>query len=152
MTKLNIVKETQSHNHGDGDTSGERYCKRDTVSHSHTITGVVKTDKEWPDFEIDGEVKEGDVFYFVYALYDTGDSFGRSENHLSEIALLKDYQDAKFLRDQLEKNNEDRDAMDPINITYPVCGKTEPVCTSSWKGYFERLRSLNIQPVICLSK
>jgi hypothetical protein len=124
---------------------------RDDTREEHTILGAEQVTDGCHDFEVT-HVKDGDTLYFVYALYNTGDSFGSSENLLCQLALLKHLEDAEYLQELLrkdyqtyrEKGNYD---YKPLKVTYPKSGFTENIGTGTWKGYFESLNGFEIAPV-----
>lgn len=129
-------------------SDGDEWDRGDTESY-HTIEGCKIVEKGTHSFELIGNFKEGQTLYFVYALYDTGDSFGSDGNQLCELALLEHEEDAILLKEQLEKNNKEKpDDFSPIEVFYPVAGITEKIGVSTWKGYFESLNGFNVEPVV----
>jgi hypothetical protein len=149
--KLNIKINTIEHviREADPDDEWDNGSHRD----EHEIIGAEIVDDEFSQFEVEG-VKEGDTLYFVYALYNTGDTFGSYENKLCDLALLRHLEDAEYLYDCLEKDSKTvQDQSDfesmfkPLSVTYPKCGITETIGVSTWKGYFESLNSFEIAAV-----
>lgn len=122
----------------------------DDIAHEYTIDGysVVKKN-EFYDFILDEDPK-GKTLYFVYAVYDTGDSFHREDNVMCEVGLYEHEEDAQAVMVALEKDYKDsktRELFDPIEVALPRRGIVETVATSTWKGHFERLREICIEPV-----
>lgn len=125
---------------------------RDDTRSEHTINGFEEVgEKEgwdfvWPDDEIPVKI------YIVYVLYDTGDSFGRSENNIELIGLYKDIADAEAVGDAIESDYKEYDEdrghnYEPLAILLPVKQTIENVSTSTWKGYFEHFNSVEVRRI-----
>jgi hypothetical protein len=54
-------------------------------------------------------------------------------------ALEKDYE------------NDDRN-FEPVKVSLPIKGTVETLCVATWKGYFQNLLSINIEPVSPVGK
>jgi hypothetical protein len=99
------------------------------------------------------EAPNGKTLYFVYALYNTGDSFHREDNAMCKIGLYEHEKDAEAVMFALEKDYKNNpDSFDVLEIALPIKGTVEKIGTATWKGHFERLRSFNIEPVSPVGK
>jgi hypothetical protein len=126
----------------------------DDFRHDYTINGYRLADdksREW-DFIFDKD-PEGKTLYFVYALYDTGDSFHRENNVMCEIGLYEHEKDAETVMYALEQDyKKNPDGFDVMEVALPIGGVIQKIAASTWKGHFERLRSINIEPVSPVGK
>ena len=154
MSKYSIYIIHESHREVTREAdSSDRWDADDTYT-NHVFKGYsIYHEKEAPswDFFVDkNDIDKSQPLYLVVAFYDTGDSFHKAENECVTLALLRNYGDAKRLKEKLEQNMKtDPDNFDPIIVEYPVSKKTETIGTSTWKGYFETLRSFDIIPLMC---
>lgn len=128
---------------------GERWDGDDTEE-SHDIHGfsVVKEKDGW-DFILPYD-PTGKTLYLVCAFYDTGDSFHREENKLDLVSLVDDYADASTILRYIEtdyKLFQESDKYDykPSTVHLPHSKRNEEIYTSTWKGYFERLREVRVE-------
>jgi hypothetical protein len=78
LCRLEVVNDHYSHTTRHPDTN-DRWDRGNTHS-NWTVSGLRLTNREYGDVTADFEVMAGDVLYMVYAIYSTGDSFGRDEN------------------------------------------------------------------------
>lgn len=124
----------------------------DDLDWDHDIQGfVVVGEKDYWDFVMTNNPK-GKTLYLVYALYSTGDSFHHEENVICLVGLYEDESDAVAVMDALELDDkENEDSREPVKVQLPKKGVEETIATSTWKGYFESLSSINIEPVLELS-
>lgn len=90
-------------------------------------------------------------YYLVHVSYNTGDSFGSSENEICFMDLLEDRKDAEYLKKQIEKNAKDDNILS-ITIKYPKSKITKTLSTGTWKGYFESFNSVTVEAIDCLNK
>ena len=91
------------------------------------------------------EIENGKVYFFVYAVYSTGDSFGYDRNGgIEELGLFERREDANRCRNMaLEPEINGSHSIQLINnegIEY----KTH----CPWFGYFENLEDIEVVPVI----
>lgn len=125
----------------------------DDLAWDHDIQGfsVVGKKKYW-DFVMTKNPK-GKTLYLVYALYNTGDSFHCEENVICLVGLYEDEADAVSVMDAIELDDKensgrfDSDRFNPINVKLPKKGVEETIATSTWKGHFERLNTVNVESV-----
>lgn len=119
----------------------------DDLAWDHDIQGFsVVGEKGYWDFVMENNPK-GKTLYLVYALYDTGDSFRHEENEICLVGLYEDETDAVAVMEALELDYKKNESFNPIKVRLPKKGVEETIGTSTWKGFFERLRSINIEPV-----
>lgn len=125
----------------------------DDVCHSHTIYGYrVIPEKSYWDFVLPNDPK-GKTLYFVYALYNTGDSFHCEENVMCKVGLYEYEKDAESVMVALENDYKtDMDSFEPVKVYLPRKKTVETIGVSTWKGYFERLLNINIEPVSPVGK
>jgi hypothetical protein len=120
----------------------------DDLAWDHNIQGfsVVGEKKYW-DFVMTKNPK-GKTLYLVYALYNTGDSFYCEENVICLVGLYEDKEDAVAVMDALELDNKKNSGrFNPINVKLPKKGVEETIATSTWKGHFERLDTINVEMI-----
>lgn len=121
----------------------------DDISHDHDIQGFsVVGEKEGWDFVLN-ENPEGD-WQLVCAFYSTGDSFHNENNCLSLVSFVKHMEDAEAILAAIEKDYkayyEKQDwKHEPLKAHLPIANKEEEIYTGTWKGYFERLQSVEIK-------
>ncbi len=143
---IKIDKTSRQHVTREADPN-ERWDGDDT-DWEHDIHGFsVSGEKDYWDFVMKNDPK-GKTLYLVYALYSTGDSFHHEENVICLVGLYEDESDAIAVVDAIEldyKKNED--SFEPVKVKLPKKGVEETIATSTWKGYFESLSSINIEPV-----
>lgn len=122
---------------------------RNDVYYDHEIRGYefVKEGRYW-DFVVSEPPQPFTRYYVVYALYDTGDSFHREANRICFVYLTEHYPDAQAVMFALEKDYRQKyGTFEAVQVKLPVKGTIEPICSSTWKGHFERLRSIQIETV-----
>jgi hypothetical protein len=126
----------------------EQYDRDDTYS-EHEIHGfvVLNSDRGW-DFILPYDPTNHSM-YLVCAFYDTGDSFGRSENKLSLVSLVRNIEDAKAILNALTEDykafqSKEKHDYKPVKVRLPVEGTIEELYTATWKGYFEHLKEFRI--------
>lgn len=115
---------------------------RDDTAGDITIQGINIVDKaSYKDIDVPIEVTEGEIYYLLWADYNTGDSFGHDGNQFEAIDLFTTSKAAYLARRQLLAANKSsgiytRDDGTNIQIYLP------------WEGYFESLNDLNVTEVI----
>lgn len=124
----------------------------DDLYHTHVIHGFKIVDKSssW-DFILN-EKPEG-KWYLVCAFYSTGDSFHTESNCLELVSFVKHIDDANTILAEI--NNDYRKytehkydfnyKISPLKIILPITNKEHDVYTNTWKGYFDRLESVEIR-------
>lgn len=123
----------------------------DDLDWDHDIQGFsVVGEKDCWDFVMSDDPK-GKTLHLVYVLYSTGDSFHHEENVICLVGLYEDIEDAMTVMDALEKDYEKDDSRLPVTVKLPKRGVEETIATSTWKGYFENLNSVNVVAVTELS-
>lgn len=138
--QVTVVRERDPKNQWSGEDTDTNY----------TINGFnVVGEKDMWDFVLSYD-PTGKTMYVVCAFYDTGDSFGSTENCLCLVSLQEHFQDAQAILRACEsdyKAYQEKGTWDykPLSVVLPAAGKTEEVYTGMWKGYFERLRELRVE-------
>lgn len=84
----------------------------------------------------------GETYYFVYVLYNTGDSFGNASGKLAEIGVYDSVEKANHISALIQQNANS----DSYKVFKDMDGL--PVSTSRWKGYFEDFSSVNTVPLV----
>ncbi len=88
--------------------------------------------------------KVGMDVWLVTVRYSTGDTFGRSLGNYKFITAYDNYEDAKSLAREIEKNNKNE-----TGYQFSFVPKTpfpeDSVECSSWTGYFDRLEMVDIE-------
>ncbi len=147
-TKIKVLDDSTEYTtrEGTGEWDG------DDTTQTHHITGIaIAKDKEYYDLEVGFEVKPEDKLYLVYVLYNTGNSFGSSDNHISFVDLFKDRKKAEALANQIlnhaERNDVNVGHKQKYSTSYLTeTGKESTFCPS-WVGYFESLNEVVVEPV-----
>lgn len=126
---------------GDGKMWGDREC----TSTSHDITGIeVVKEHAYRDLTVNFEVTPNETYYLLYAVYNTGDSFGWDDGAITFIDLFKTHEKAEaalHVIGQGHKNKSDR-----LNRYEAEDGKMIDIYRP-WEGYFERLQYIKIDTV-----
>lgn len=82
------------------------------------IEGIqIVSDKGWNDLTTSFDVKEGEVYYLLYAVYDTGDSFHRSDGQIEYVGL---YQSRDVAEDNAKRIKEHDKIASRLNRSYCV--------------------------------
>lgn len=150
--RFHVRINTDHHSHVTREADRDNQWDGDDISHDYSINGFEVVENCW-DFILH-EDPTGKDYYLVYVLYDTGDSFHREENCMCLVSFLPDLEDAKAILDAIEKDHRDYKKTQtheykPIDVHLPKANRIEQVSTGTWTGYFEHIRSVNIQPLRC---
>ena len=126
----------------------ERWDADDTSS-SYEILGLVLSSNDCSFLservDIDFEVKAGDQYYLLYAVYSTGSSFGKAEDGCIEfIDLYKTEEKANLAYDKVCK-----EAKTSV-ISIPTEGGNTHDLYVPWNGYFESLSYVELKPISLL--
>jgi hypothetical protein len=136
---------------------------RDDTYTSWTVDGVSlskNTGWEQEEVPVDFGVEKGDTVYLLYAIYSTGDSFGRDDcANLENILIFKDHEKAeaakKAIRNHYDRCNRWYDGDDKIedfNQQFSLMLKTETGLEYElhvpWTGYFESLDRVEVEPFV----
>jgi hypothetical protein len=109
-----------------------------------TIKGLEIVEKEsYDSFEMEGEVKKGDEFWVVYAIWSTGDSFGQDEDGRFEVLCINKSRDLAEANYQIYDSMESYGygAEDVGHFVTTDSGEKVPAY-APWFGYFENLSEL----------
>jgi hypothetical protein len=93
------------------------------------------------------EPEVGDIAFMLYAVYDTGCSFGTDEGAGFDIIGVFDDEDEAWAAHGKLQGAVNQDGPVTINI-----GGNSVTYRAPWTGYFEKLRYLEVKPLICEGK
>ena len=141
---IHVIDKTRERSHGDAEPGTGPYRDRGTTTTSHQIKGftVSRDEKSYRDFPVDFEPQYGLAYYLLYAIYTTGDSFGRDHGAgIEYYGLFKpeEVEAGKRLMAALKANKKE------YSIEHE--GKTYHC---PWTGYFESLDELELSPAVRL--
>ena len=110
---------------------------------SNTVRIVGKNEFFDVVYQGDEEIKVGDKLYLIYAIYDSGDSFGYDVDWGIEfVSIHKDkniaLENGKFLED---------DSNGPYKGTIKLDDGKDIEVYRPWTGYFERLKRVEVDQV-----
>lgn len=140
----------ETNSYGDSYRSDEEYGEWSENNYiDYTYATISKNDYGEP---IDWEAKIGDVVFLVHVVYSSGDSFGHSTGNSEVIEVLRTVEEAEALAELIRENYEkypdysfEKDVSKNTNyIPY----KGRHISTSTWKGYFESLQSVEVVALI----
>jgi len=121
----------------------------DDISHEHDIQGFEVVDEKsgW-DFVLN-EKPSGD-WHLICAFHSSGDSFHCEDNCLLLVSFVKHMEDAEIILAAIEKDykayqEKQEWKHEPLKVHLPVANREEQIYTGTWKGYFERLQSVEIK-------
>lgn len=126
---------------------GEKYGSWEE-SHDYNFTGYVyypspREISGCHGLTLPAGAQNGDILYFVWVSYDTGNSFGREYHRMCDIGLYHTRNEANEIASLIEndyKNNKED--------YYTVVSSTgEKIYTGDWKGYFEQFNEVRIEEV-----
>lgn len=128
----------------DDSDSGSEFGMEDTTA-SPAIYGLQEVDEGFWDVIAD---KDAAIYYLLFVLYDTGDSFHRDENMVEFVDLFTDEETACANARLIREDDKNRSVFNGFTVKlHKEDGTTYDVHTP-WKGYFERLRSVVVQPLM----
>lgn len=123
----------------------------DDISHTYSISGYSIVNNGYWDFILENDPKDK-ILYFVYAIYNTGDSFHCDANRMCEIGLYENELDAGMVKKVLERDYKNHsNSFNPVTVYLPS-GKKETLCTSTWKGWFQELNIIVVEPILPADK
>lgn len=148
MRYFTIEKKTYCHNLGGWDADDE--WSRDSYAEDHYILGI-KEAKKGAYFDLPLEDGEGPI-YLLYAIYDTGDSFGRDEGKFEAVMLHRNLEVAqrnkKLIEEHYRKYKEDYSFSDgAFSLKLFTDSGKEFEISVPWTGYFEVLTNVEIEGV-----
>jgi hypothetical protein len=88
---------------------------------------------------LEGEYEPNRPYYLVYAIYDTGDSFGRDEGRIEYIGLYSDLEVAH------ENERRCRECVEGYSVTLVTDSGKEYKVSTPWVGYFEHLQYVDTE-------
>ena len=116
---------------------------RDSTYEDHNIEGIRVVDGYY-DLEVGFEVEPGRDYWLLYGIYSTGDSFGTDDGRIEFVDLYEDRLVAEENAKRLRKHNDEGEGFS-CELVHES-GKDFQFHVP-WKGYFERLSYLEVQPV-----
>lgn len=147
----------------------EEYSGEDTAT-STEFQSVEQVDK-YPELTVPFQIKKGQYYFLVYAVYDTGDSFSHHEGAVSLIDLFETRSKAVAAADAVTKHYSLTDAgigyftmqkerrkiakmrgknFSEFTVTYQNEIGNTVSCHADWVGYFERLTGCNVHAIIAV--
>lgn len=111
-------------------------------TYSHKIDNEIVETHSYPDVVTSLDFQHGQNAFVVWAVYSTGDSFGRAECSSSEVfGIFEDYKSASELKEALRSFNKRRKGT-RLDVTTSDGQKfTDYV---PWTGYFESIEYVEI--------
>lgn len=105
---------------------------------------ILTNEQDYDTVPLTFDAKAGDTVYLIYALWGTGNSFGRADSSSVDfIAVFKTFDKANEVLNELKKAKHYEDF---VNITEEN-GETRKY-SPDWTGYFESLEQLDIVPIV----
>ena len=135
---------------------GDAYTRGDS-STSHSIIGIFPS--EYGDIVTDIDVSKNPDVYLVYAIWSTGDSFGRdSGKNLTPVHLFDSRDKAEACLKAIEDHNKNRyeilnrSVAGDYSVHFIGNDGTPMIEYAGWIGYFEGLDYADIEGVSLLSE
>ena len=124
----------------------DRWARRPDDYEDHSIKGVsVVEDGKYYDLEVGFEVERGEEYFLLYGVYSTGSSFSHTEGKIEFVDLYTDRDVAEENAKRLRKHYDEGGSGFSCKLLHES-GKEYDFCTP-WKGYFESLSYLEVEPV-----
>lgn len=169
MSYVKVIDNTHSEVTREGDPN-DRWDRDDTYTYHH-IKGIRLLDEgEYYDFITTFEVDPQKVYFLLYGIYSTGNSFGHDEGEIQFVDL---YETMEMAQKNLKRIEEHHKTYKKLNDRWTQPSKEEKkelkdlkktfnewsvkLVTQSgreydfhvpWHGYFERLEQVEIEPVM----
>jgi hypothetical protein len=143
---IEVIDETYESNLGGQDSDDE--WSRDSYSTSHSIQGFkVVPGTKYSDIPLDYEPAYGELYYLLYAVYSTGDSFGHDPGNSIEFIWLYNKDQVHIAQENLHRIEKSQRAENgQVSLLGPD-GKTEYKIYAPWHGYFESLDFVEIEAI-----
>lgn len=139
---IRVNHESQTFGNDDGDESGEAYGYRGTTSTSHSVHSFsIVDEKKYFDVITKFKPDNKSTYYILYAVYSTGDSFGRDHEKEIEYYGLYEEKDLDIAKQNLAILKGTRD-----NKTFKVELKDQTAYIP-WAGYFEDLSYVALEQI-----
>lgn len=161
-----VTREGDPNNRWDGD---DTYC-------GHNIRGIYEVAPDtYYNLQVGFDLDPEEVYYLLYVIYDTGNSFHQEEGRISFVEVYKDknvaYENERRINEhaelykKLEKMNMyhhsltkgEKKNLQKLQKTFSefsvkLIGENEVEFTfsTSWLGYFERLVDVIVEPVLVI--
>ena len=164
MYPVRVISEQHTHITRERDLDDE--WSSDDLQHDIIIYGV-EAGGEFPDIVTPFQIKEGDVYYLVYVVYNTGDSFHREDGCVRFVDLFKTVEKANACAKAINEHYKLTDngnkyphktaaelkRLRPKGFTewtveYKNEDDTPVTASSSWCGFFEQLSDVVVTTVI----
>lgn len=157
MAYVRVVYDTfgyQCEEPSDDYLAGEPYSRRGTTNADISVQGIeVVKEKDWYDVVTDFAVKKNVQYYLLYAVYETGDSFGRDGGRTEWIGLYRDFHLAQAQAEKIEQHANEYDrrgqsSSDAYTVKIVADNGTEYPLHTPWNGYFEHLQYVSVEGVM----
>lgn len=122
---------------------------RDSTSEEHNPIGLVEV-RDGDYHDICG-VGEGDTFYLVYVIYDTGDSFGQDYGRMCPVSLHSDPKVAQLNKERLEKDNRAGNH-NSYSIKLRNDDGSNFTIGKPWSGYFETFNYVEVRELSVMTQ
>lgn len=152
--EIGLEARASTYDNGDGDDSSERYSYRGTTSTDWDVRGLrlLKSGeymgyKRGDSTQVAFKPEVGKVYYALYAIYSTGDSFGHDHaNCLELVGVYKSRYVADENKKRLTADGAESRRWDNATVELIVEGVDKPhKYYRPWTGYFESLDSLEVE-------
>ena len=130
MTKL-VLEYEQSKDVIRTSDPNDSWDRDDTTTHFHpTVMRLGERGRSWigETFDVPFDVKVGDPVLLVVVRYDTGDTFGRSENQFLFIGVYKEGEELEKVLKSIKDNSHER--------------------SYCWTGCFENYRDTEVHRMV----
>lgn len=136
---------------------GERWDGDDTYT-SHNIRGI-ELSKEYGDLTLGYKPEAGKMYYLLYVIYSTGDSFHREEGRIEVIDLYRTeeeaYENVKLMKEHYElyrsgwfdKQKSRKMQLSAYSVELKNHEGKEFMFHCPYVGYFDRLSSIEVESV-----
>lgn len=147
-THLKVLTRKRVTNNGDGEEGGGQYSYRGTTHTEWDIQGIALVDPKkhyYQDIAAAFEIEPGKVYFLVYVVYSTGDSFGRDNGAgIEYIGIYKSAEKAMATTIRIGKFQENPEKK-KLFVTREDNSIDEIYVP--WNGYFETFDYVKMEPV-----
>ncbi len=145
---VSIIDRTNYYHNGDGEDSDEPYSYRGTDVTEHHIDGFdLVPEKGYGDLLVDFKPTYDKTYFLVYVIYSTGDSFSHSEGKIQFIELCQKESFANKIRGFILSDRDNPKREDKFSLPLVTESGKNYTLHMGWKGYFERLTSVEVQAI-----
>ena len=148
MYKIEVIDEEQQIVTREAESDDE--WDRDSTKTIHNIKGFHVVESEgkhykYYDFVLEEEPQFFQVYFLLYAIYSTGDSFGHDEDAGIEYYGL-------YTCDQMDIARKNKKALEDADFEVILLNTNNEEYTENipWDGYFESLTEVLLEPIVRL--